>query len=67
MFSFLITVVLERDEGKFASRDDLQAQVQEALENADEGTWYTENDSTYSTIDWSVEEQEQPKKRKGAA
>lgn len=62
-FTFTVEVEVERDEGKFASREELAEQMVAALEGADESTWYGDNDGQYSTTDWTVTEQEQPKRR----
>ena len=61
-FTFTVNVTVERTEGKFASRDDIAAQIQAALEGADEGSWTGENDGQYETSNWSVEEVEQPRR-----
>lgn len=46
-FQFLVQFEVERTEGKFASRDELEAQLQEALEGADPGTLEGENGGMY--------------------
>jgi hypothetical protein len=56
-FTFTVDVEVERTEGKFASRDELAQQVSDALESADPGTLYGDNDGIYETTDWSVEEE----------
>jgi len=55
-FRFTVDVELERDEGKFASRDDLSEQLVEALEGADPGTLEGENGGQYSVMELTVEE-----------
>jgi hypothetical protein len=60
-FEFRVDVVFERSEGKFASREELAAVVQEALESANPGTVSAENGGEYETAEWEVEEI-QPKK-----
>jgi hypothetical protein len=55
-FSFTVNVTAERDEGKFASKDELRDQCREALEGADPGTIEGENGGQYSVTDWSVED-----------
>lgn len=58
-FTFMVTVEIEREAGKFASRDEMAEAVVEWLENADEGSIYgigVDGDSTYNTISWEVEE-----------
>jgi hypothetical protein len=56
-FRFVVEVEVERDEGKFASRDDLGAQIGEALEGADIGSLEGENGGSYSTVAWEVSEE----------
>jgi hypothetical protein len=63
-FTFTIEVEVERVEGKFASRDDLGAQILDELESANPGSLTSENDGEYEVVDWSVEEQPQPKRRR---
>lgn len=60
-FAFLVEVESERDEGQFATRDEMGACVQEALEGADPGSLYGDNGGQYSVTSWEVSEQEQPK------
>ena len=60
-FLFEIEVEVERDEGKFASRDELSAQIQEAIEGADPGSLEGDNGGQYSTTSWGVSEVEQKK------
>jgi hypothetical protein len=62
-FTFTVEVDAERTEGKFASRDELAEQIQEALESADPGSLEGDNGGQYE-LTWEVEEQEQkPRKR----
>lgn len=58
-FLFEVEVNLEREEGKFASRDELSAQISEALEEADYGSWTGDEGGTYSG-DFEVREAELP-------
>lgn len=53
-FQFTITVEVQREEGKFASRDDLEGQLREAIESADPGSIEGENGGSYSVIQWDV-------------
>lgn len=58
-FTFSVTVDLEREEGKFASRDEMAEAIIEWLEGADEGAIYgigADGESTYNTVSWEVEE-----------
>ena len=58
-FTFTVTVELEREQGKFASRDEMGETLIEWLEGADEGAIYgigADGESNYNTITWDVEE-----------
>lgn len=58
-FTFTVRVELERESGKFASRDEMAEAIIEMLEGADEGSIYgigADGDSTYNTTSWEVEE-----------
>ena len=55
-FVFTVTVEVEREEGKFASRDELADQIREAIEGADPGTVEGENGGSYSIVNWTVED-----------
>lgn len=55
-FEFVVLVEVERSEGKFASRDELAEQIQEALDSADPGTLEGENGGVYDVQDWSIAE-----------
>lgn len=57
-FEFKVVVDVERDEGKFASREDLSTQIQESIESADPGSIEGENGGQFSTVTWDVEEVE---------
>lgn len=61
-YVFTVAVEVERTEGKFASREELGAQLVEALESADPGQVDGDNGGTYEVTSWDVEEQEQPKR-----
>jgi hypothetical protein len=54
-FKFTVEVTLEREQGKFVSRDEMAAQLAEAIEQADPGTVDVDN-STYNVTDWVVNE-----------
>lgn len=64
-FSFIVNASVERDEGKFESRETIEGELIEALEGADPGSIAGENGGTYSVQEWAVEEnvQEKPAKR----
>ncbi len=56
-FRFEVEVEVERIEGKFAGRDEIEDQIFEWLTNADEGQIDgigADGSSQYETIDWSV-------------
>lgn len=58
-FTFTVTVELEREQGKFATRDEMAEEIIEWLQNADEGSIYgigADGDSTYNTTQWEVEQ-----------
>ena len=56
-FVFTVTVQIEREEGKFMSRDEASDQLVEALSSADPGQVDGENGGVYSVVEWEVEEQ----------
>lgn len=60
-FDFLVSVEVERTEGKFASREDLAGQLLEELEGANPDSLTGDNDGEYEVTSWDVQEQEQPK------
>lgn len=53
-FSYTVEVEVERDEGKFATKDELADQIEEALQDADPGTLEGENGGSYSVVTWEV-------------
>jgi hypothetical protein len=53
-FVFIVTVEVEREEGRFASRDELQEQIVEALESADPQTVEGGNGGVYNVVTWEV-------------
>lgn len=55
-FTFTVTAVVERSEGKFASRDELADQIRESIESADPGSLYGDNGSQYDVTEWTVED-----------
>lgn len=59
MFRFLVTVEVERTEGKFASRDELYQELETALSDAnpsDVSGIGADGMSTYEVTMWEVEE-----------
>jgi hypothetical protein len=68
-FTYTVEVEVERVEGKFASRDEVAEQLQEALESADPGSIDgigSDGTSGYEVTSWSVDEQPQQRTRKAA-
>jgi hypothetical protein len=58
-FKFTVEVSLERVEGKFASRDEMAEQIQEALDSANPSTVDgigSDGTSSYEVSDWEVSE-----------
>jgi len=55
-FKFLVEVTLEREQGKFVSRDDMAQELVDAIEQADPGS-VDVDESEYTVADWSVSEQ----------
>ena len=55
-FTYVIEVEVERDEGKFASRDELSEQIVSELESADPGSLYGDEGGEYSVSSFDVEE-----------
>jgi hypothetical protein len=54
-FTFTVSVTVERTEGKFASRDEIEEAITEWLDAANEGSVEGENGGQYDVTDWSVE------------
>jgi hypothetical protein len=64
---FLVRVELERESGKFASRDDIAERLLESIEAADPGEIDgvgADGESVYTIVEWSVDEQPRPKPSK---
>lgn len=53
-FEYTVTVEVQRTEGKFASRDELDEQIREALASADPGQVDGENGGVYEVVEWEV-------------
>lgn len=67
-FRFEVFVEVERVQGKFASRDEVEDTIREMLEQANEGTVDgvgADGDTEYEINDWSVEVSPIPKKKAG--
>ena len=57
-FTFVVDIEVERQRGKFATRDEISNFLQEALEGADPGDYQGENDGEYGITSWDVNEKE---------
>lgn len=55
-FTFMVTVDVSRQQGKFASRDDISEKIKEALDDANPGDIEGENGGEYTVDTWEVEE-----------
>lgn len=53
-FAFTVNVGVDRVEGKFATREEIEEQILEALEGADPGEYEGANGGQYETTDWVV-------------
>lgn len=53
-FEFKITAEVERTEGKFASRDELEEQLVEAIEGADPQQVEGDGGGVYEVVAWEV-------------
>jgi hypothetical protein len=56
-FEFKVSVEVERESGKFASRDEIAEELRTALADADPGQVSgvgADGDSYYNTIEWEV-------------
>lgn len=66
-FDFLVSVEVERVEGKFAARDEVEEQLREAIEGADPGQVDgigADGTSSYEVQSWDVQEQAQPRRQR---
>ena len=55
-FTIMVNIEVEREEGKFATRDELLDQIIEAIESADPGSLDGDNGGVYSVTQWEAEE-----------
>jgi len=53
-FIFTVEVELERTEGKFATRDELEMQIQEELEGLNPSSYEGDEGGTYEVVNWEV-------------
>jgi hypothetical protein len=63
-FTFLVRVTIERTQGKFAPRDEMEEAIKEALDGADLGDWTSGEGGEYSISSWESEAYEEPKPAK---
>lgn len=57
-FKFVVEVEVSRVQGKFATREEMSAQMIEALESANPGDINGDNGREYTVDDWTVSEVE---------
>lgn len=65
-FSFTVNASVERTEGKFESRETIEAELVEALDGANPSSIEGENGGTYEVQDWSVDASPGPTDKKKA-
>lgn len=56
---FVVEVEVERESGKFASKDDVREEITQWLEDANQGEISgigSDSDSIYNVTDWTVSE-----------
>jgi hypothetical protein len=51
----VLQVEVERDEGKFASREELEEKILDEVSSADPSILSTDDDATYSVTSWEAE------------
>jgi hypothetical protein len=56
IFRFVVDVEVEKESGKFASRDEIAEKLIEAITDADPQQIDTDNDALYNTTNWDVQE-----------
>ena len=59
-FQFLVTVEVSREQGKFASKEDLAEKIRSELESADPSSLTGDNDGEYNVDSWEVEDYVEP-------
>lgn len=55
-FKFTVTAVMERTQGKFATREEMADHLREAIEGADPGDFYADEGGEYEVTEWEVED-----------
>jgi len=63
-FTFTVEVEVERNEGKFASRDEVGDLLIEEIESADPSFLSCEDGGEYEVVAWEITENPQPKRGK---
>ena len=63
-FTYTVSVEVERTQGKFASRDEIEEQILDALEGADPGVVSCDDGGEYEVVDWTVEVQDVGRSKK---
>jgi hypothetical protein len=62
-FTFEVEVEANRTEGKFATRDELAEQIQQAIEDANPNSLTGDNGGEYSVDSWEVSETAHTKRK----
>lgn len=57
-FDFTVSVEVSREQGKFASREDIAGKIQEALDDANPGNVEGDEGGEYNVDSWDVTEVE---------
>lgn len=55
-FTFQVSVEAERSQGKFASKDELAEQIQQAIDDANPQSLTGDNGGEYDIVTWEVED-----------
>lgn len=53
-FRINVTVEVEREDGKPATREELAKLIEQAIEDADPGTIETDDEATYEVQEWEA-------------
>lgn len=61
-FTFEVTVEIERQQGKFAGRDEMEEQIKTEIEDVNPGSLEGDNGGEYEVTQWDVEVKEQKSK-----
>lgn len=63
-FSFIVNASVERVQGKFSTRENIEEELIETIDGANPGSITGENDGEYEVTDWTVEQNVIEKKGK---